>query len=136
MKLGNVFITKWLFILNVGDSKIHSSIGDNLKLLIDRPDGNYCFRLQKDRIYYVRWANWWYILMGMIQNSNVSLTKLNHHFRENIMKKATNVARENLVSLGTCFGKMTKSGKFRLHITALDFLAPYAKVSIQFFGSH
>ena len=45
------------------------------------------------------------------------------------MRKATNVARENLVSLGTCFGKMTKSGKFRLHITALDFLAPYAKVS-------
>lgn len=44
------------------------------------------------------------------------------------MRKATNVARENLVSLGTCFGKMTKSGKFRLHITALDFLAPYAKV--------
>ncbi len=70
--------------------------------------------------------------MEMIQNSNVSLTKTNHHFRENIMRKATNVARENLVSLGTCFGKMTKSGKFRLHITALDFLAPYAKVSIQF----
>ena len=44
------------------------------------------------------------------------------------MRKATNVARENLISLGTCFGKMTKSGKFRLHITALDFLAPYAKV--------
>ena len=47
------------------------------------------------------------------------------------MRKATNVARENLVSLGTCFGKMTKSGKFRMHITALDFLAPYAKVSVQ-----
>ena len=46
------------------------------------------------------------------------------------MRKATNVARENLFSLGTCFGKITKSGKFRLHITALDFLAPYAKVSL------
>lgn len=44
------------------------------------------------------------------------------------MRKATNVARENLISLGTCFGKMTKSGKFCLNITALDFLAPYAKV--------
>lgn len=49
------------------------------------------------------------------------------------MRKATNVARENLVSLGTCFGKITKSGKFRLHITALDFLAPYAKVGVEFF---
>lgn len=47
------------------------------------------------------------------------------------MRKATNIARENLVSLGTCFGKITKSGKFRLHITALDFLAPYAKVSVE-----
>ena len=45
------------------------------------------------------------------------------------MRKATNISRENLISLGTCFGKLTKSGKFRLHITALDFLAPYAKVS-------
>lgn len=34
------------------------------------------------------------------------------------------------MSLGTCFGKFTKSGKFRLHITALDFLAPYAKHKI------
>lgn len=48
------------------------------------------------------------------------------------MRKATNIARENLVSLGTCFGKITKSGKFRLNITALDFLAPYAKVSVEF----
>ena len=41
--------------------------------------------------------------------------------------KASNVARENLISLGTCFGKFTKTRKFRLHITALDFLAPYAQ---------
>ena len=67
----------------------------------------------------------------MNQNSNVSFTITNHHFREDIMRKATNVARENLVSIGTCFGKMTKSGKFRLHITALEYLAPYAKVSMQ-----
>lgn len=65
----------------------------------------------------------------IMQCNNVLPIKVKLHLRENIMKKATNVARENLVSLGTCFGKMTKSGKFRLHITALDFLAPYAKVS-------
>ena len=44
------------------------------------------------------------------------------------MKKATNIGRDNLINLGTCFGKFTKSGKFKLQITALDFLAPYAKV--------
>ena len=30
------------------------SIGENLQLLVDRPDGTYCFRLHKDRVYYVR----------------------------------------------------------------------------------
>ena len=44
--------------------------------------------------------------------------------------QASNVARENLISLGTCFGKFTKTRKFRLHITALDFLAPYAQHKI------
>lgn len=44
------------------------------------------------------------------------------------MKLAGNVARKNLISLGTCFGKFTGSQKFKLHITALDYIAPYAKV--------
>lgn len=82
-------------------SIVISSIGENIKLLIERPDGTYCFRLHRDRIYYVS---------------------------EDIMKRATNVCRENLISLGVCFGKFTKTKKFRLHITALDYLAPYAKV--------
>lgn len=45
------------------------------------------------------------------------------------MKFACNVGRDELISFGTNFGKFTKTGKFRLHVTALDFLAPYAKVS-------
>ncbi|XP_013782157.1 60S ribosome subunit biogenesis protein NIP7 homolog [Limulus polyphemus] len=83
--------------------KLSKYIGENIKLLIDRPDGAYCFRLHRDRIYYVS---------------------------ETIMKLACNVARENIVSFGTCFGKFTKTKKFRLHITALDYLAPYAKYKI------
>ena len=34
------------------------------------------------------------------------------------------------MSLGTGFGKFTKTRKFRLHVTALDFLAPYASYKI------
>lgn len=49
---------------------------------------------------------------------------------EKILRLATNISRDKLVSVGTCFGKFTKTLKFRLHITALDFLAPYAKVSL------
>jgi 60S ribosome subunit biogenesis protein NIP7 len=83
--------------------KLSKYIGRNIKLLIDRPDGLYCFRLHKDRVYYIS---------------------------EPIMKAATNVNREELVSLGTCFGKFTKSKKFRLHVTCLDYLAQYSKYKI------
>lgn len=48
---------------------------------------------------------------------------------EKILKLATNISRDKLVSVGTCFGKFTKTHLFRLQITSLDFLAPYAKVS-------
>ncbi|XP_074655066.1 60S ribosome subunit biogenesis protein NIP7 homolog [Tubulanus polymorphus] len=83
--------------------KLSKYIGENIKLLIDREDGTYCFRFHKERVFYVS---------------------------EFILKKAAHVAREELLSFGTCFGKFTKTGNFRLHITALDFLAPYAKFKI------
>lgn len=83
--------------------KLSKYIGDNIKLLIERTDGSYCFRLHNDRVYYVSEKN---------------------------MKYAANVARSNLISFGTCFGKFTKTNKFRLHITALDFLAPYCQHKI------
>ena len=45
------------------------------------------------------------------------------------MKASTSISKDNLLAVGTCLGKFTKSGKFRLHITALDYLSQYAKVS-------
>lgn len=53
-----------------------------------------------------------------------------YYVSEEIMKKAGNISRDNLVCLGTCLGKFTKTKKFRLHVTALDYLAPYAKVRL------
>ncbi|KAF9462109.1 secretory pathway protein Sec39-domain-containing protein [Collybia nuda] len=84
-------------------TKLANYIGKNLVHLIDRPDEPYCFRLQKDRVYYVSEAS---------------------------MRLGISVARPNLVSLGTCFGKFSKSGKFKLHITALDYVAQYAKYKV------
>ncbi|NXX32141.1 NIP7 protein, partial [Nicator chloris] len=81
--------------------KLSKYIGENIQLLVDRPDGTYCFRLHRDRVYYLS---------------------------EKLLKLAASVPRESLVAPGTCFGKFTKSQKFRLSVTALDFLAPYAKV--------
>ena len=66
------------------------------------PD-RYVFRIQKDRVYYVR---------------------------ETLANLATSVARDSLLSLGTCLGKFTKTGKFRLHITALDVIAPHARYKV------
>ncbi|OLL26324.1 60S ribosome subunit biogenesis protein nip7 [Neolecta irregularis DAH-3] len=85
-------------------TKLAQYIGRNITHLIDRPDDPHCFRLQKDR--------------NPVNNS------------ERIMKVATAVARANLLSLGTCIGKFTKSGKFKIHITALDVISPYAKYKI------
>lgn len=53
-----------------------------------------------------------------------------YYVSEQIMRKATNVGREDLASLGTCFGKFTKTGKFRLQITCLDYLAQYAPYKV------
>ncbi|KAG6832296.1 hypothetical protein H0H92_003529 [Tricholoma furcatifolium] len=84
-------------------TKLANYIGKNLIHLIDRPDEPYCFRLHKDRVYYVS---------------------------ESSMRLGISVARPNLVSLGTCFGKFSKSGKFKLHVTALDYIAQYAKYKV------
>lgn len=56
---------------------------------------------------------------------------------EKILRLAESVAPENMVTIGICFGKFTKSNKFLLHITALTYLAPYAQVSqswLTYFG--
>ncbi|EIW66357.1 60S ribosome subunit biogenesis protein nip7 [Tremella mesenterica] len=81
--------------------KLANYIGKNLVHLIDRPeDDAHVFRLHKDRVYYL------------------PLPMLHY---------ATSIARPNLVSLGTCMGKFSKTGKFKLGVTSLDWLARYAK---------
>ncbi|KAB7505852.1 60S ribosome subunit biogenesis protein NIP7-like protein [Armadillidium nasatum] len=76
---------------------------DNIKQLLVRSDGHYCFRFHKDRVYYVS---------------------------EKLLVAASSIPFEGIVSVGTCFGKFTKTKKFHLHITALDFLAPYSPYKI------
>lgn len=96
--------TKTLF------KKLANYTGRSLSHLIQPPnstggksDDRYVFRLQNMRVYYVR---------------------------ESIANLATSVARPNLLSMGTCLGKFTKTGKFRLHITALDIIAPHARYKV------
>ncbi|CAD6565897.1 MAG: ribosome biosynthesis protein nip7 [Tremellales sp. Tagirdzhanova-0007] len=84
--------------------KLSNYIGKNLVHLIDRDENDaYCFRLHKDRVYYLPLP---------------------------MLHLATSIARPNLVSLGTCFGKFSKTGKFKLGVTSLDWLSKYAKYKV------
>ncbi|KAI8942103.1 ribosome biosynthesis protein nip7 [Plenodomus lindquistii] len=92
--------TKTLF------EKLATYCGKGISNLIADPAGGSdrnVFRVQGSRVYYVR----------------SSLANL-----------ATSVARDNLLSLGICLGKFTKTGKFRLHITALSIIAPHARYKV------
>jgi 60S ribosome subunit biogenesis protein NIP7 len=83
--------------------KLTKYIGDNVRLLLERPDGRYCFRLHKDRVYYSK---------------------------EELAKTAAHFPRKELISFGTCFGRFSKNKKVRLNVTALEYLAPYAKYKV------
>lgn len=91
-------------------SKLANYTGRSLNHLIAPPPTSssstpdrYVFRLHDSRVYYM------------------PLT---------IANLATSIARDRLLSLGTCLGKFTKTGKFRLHITALDIIAPHARYKV------
>jgi 60S ribosome subunit biogenesis protein NIP7 len=46
------------------------------------------------------------------------------------MKKAVSIPRDNIVTIGTCFGKFTKGKAFKVHVTCLDYLAQFALYKI------
>lgn len=81
-------------------SKLANYLGSNLVHLVDTPEDPHVFRLHRSRVYYVR---------------------------ERMIRQAVSVPRVNLISLGVCLGKFSKTEKFRLHVTALDLLGRYAK---------
>jgi len=50
-----------------------------------------------------------------------------------MIRQAVSVPRVNLISLGVCLGKFSKTEKFRLHVTALDLMGRYAKHKVPSF---
>ena len=84
-------------------AKLAKYIGRGIKALLERPDGRYCFRLHRDRVYYVS---------------------------EEQAKLAAGMPRKQLIGFGTSFGKFTKAKKFRLHVTCLDYVAQHAQHKI------
>ena len=97
--------TKVLFnkLANYTGRSLSHLVTDTIGSDSNKSSDRHVFRIQNARVYYVR---------------------------ESIANLATSVARKNLLSLGTCLGKFTKSGKFMLHITALDIIAPHARYKV------
>lgn len=83
--------------------KLKKFIGQNLRQMVDRPDEVYLFRLHKERVFYMS---------------------------ERTLKHAGHIPRKSLLTAGVCLGKFTHSRKFRLQITALDYLARLAKYKV------
>ena len=84
-------------------TKLSLYIGRSVEQLITRTDEPHMFRLVKDRVYYLS---------------------------AGLLKASSSISRDSIVSLGTCMGKFSKSGKFKLHITSLDYLAQHAKYKV------
>lgn len=88
--------------------------------MVDRSDDPHCFRIHKDKLatFHASCRAEYVLSLLLCRVYFVS---------EKIMKLAMSLARKNLLSAGTCLGKFSKTGKFRLHITALEWMARYAK---------
>lgn len=83
--------------------KLAKYIGGKLKYMIDSEERAHVFRLHRMRVYYCD---------------------------EELLKCVGHFEKKKLISFGTCIGKFTKTGKFRLHITSLDILSKYTKYKI------
>lgn len=68
--------------------KLFKFVGKNIKSLVDRADEPYCFRLQKNRVYYVR---------------------------EALMKRATNVSRHAAGHAAVCLQGQPVDGVDPMH---------------------
>jgi 60S ribosome subunit biogenesis protein NIP7 len=138
--------------------KLHKFIGKNIKSLIDRPDEAYCLRLQKNRVFYVRedlmrratnvGVDLNQIYLNFLRRQALHSTFLRLYFQGwvNYTKRTLyfytvsppfrhffflQIARDKLIALGTCIGKFTHTGKFRLTIGCLDVLSQYAKYKVR-----
>ena len=85
---------------NLKKKKKKNSIGGNTRFLVDRKDDEWVFRLHNKKVWYLK---------------------------KTTEKLAGNVAQQNLIGVGVCFGRFTHNGQFRLGITCLDFLAQFAQ---------
>ena len=116
--------------------KLYKFLGKGVRHVVERADEAHCFRLHRQRVFYVRES-----LMRRATNVSVgrraaayvrrpwdtpfSPSPLGPDFP--VARCFTQVARDKLVGLGTMIGKFTHSDKFQLTVGALDILSAHAK---------
>ncbi|CDR94989.1 60S ribosome subunit biogenesis protein NIP7, putative [Babesia bigemina] len=85
--------------------KLATYIGEKVLSLVDAGDSGpqHVLRLHRERVYYMN---------------------------EAILKYSGCINHKNLISAGVCLGKFTKAKHFRLHITALHYMAHYSKSKV------
>lgn len=83
--------------------KLIKYIGKKIAYMIENQDTTFVFRLHRNRVYYCD---------------------------EEMLKFIGHFSRKKLISFGTCIGKFTKTGKFRIHIMSLEYLSKYANYKI------
>ena len=129
--------------------KLHKFLGKNIRHLVDRKDENYVFRLQRNRVQYVRESI-------MRRATNVSVARdasskseqalcslwggqrdafslslsLGEQADNTAARLFLQVARDRLAHMGQCVGKFTHSNKFHLTIGCLDILSSHAKYKV------
>jgi 60S ribosome subunit biogenesis protein NIP7 len=122
--------------------KLHKYLGKAIRALVERPDEEHVLRLHRNRVYYVRadlmrkatnvrgcvdlflffeWSGAPTLDLATTHPSTLFFLSL---------FSPTQVARDKLVHLGQCIGKLTHSGKFRLTVGSLDLLAQHAKYKV------
>ena len=80
-------------------TKLSNYIGDNLEKLLKQED-EHVFQIIKDRVYFMS---------------------------KSLCNQSTTLNKECILSAGILLGKFTHSGKFRLHVTALPVITPFAQ---------
>lgn len=84
-------------------AKLAQYIGRNISFLVDQRGDPHSFVFHREKVYYAS---------------------------DQLIKAANGIKRKSLLCIGTCFGKFEPSGKFRLRITCLGYLARYASYKV------
>ena len=85
--------------------KLSKYIGENIKQLIDRSDGTYCFRLHRERVYYVSeriMKQVWHDHILYILRVLLNRSSFNYKIRTGVLVESTEFIIFSVLSKNSC----------------------------------